>query len=217
MRREERVTVQGPVKEQQPDGMSHGGGGGAFGGRALLVDSTYKNTGDSNDERGGAIAGLQEPKRRDRHKNEVMEIESGPRPQRVCFLGPPSTGRVLRANLAQLLWSCDPGLVPPPASQDESAAKRRRGPQPAGRGGQNPPNNVLFVEQLPENNDDTQQMLTVLFQNFQGFREVRMPPSNAGVAFAEFDVEPNATNALTNLQGFRITPENELKVSYAKR
>ena len=28
MRREERATVQGPVKEQQPDGMSHGGGGG---------------------------------------------------------------------------------------------------------------------------------------------------------------------------------------------
>ena len=28
MRRGERVTVQGPVKEQQPDGMSHGGGGG---------------------------------------------------------------------------------------------------------------------------------------------------------------------------------------------
>ena len=27
MRREERVTVQGPVKEQQPDGVSHGGGG----------------------------------------------------------------------------------------------------------------------------------------------------------------------------------------------
>ena len=27
MRRDERVTVQGPVKEQQPDGMSHGGGG----------------------------------------------------------------------------------------------------------------------------------------------------------------------------------------------
>ena len=27
MRREERVTVQGPLKEQQPDGMSHRGGG----------------------------------------------------------------------------------------------------------------------------------------------------------------------------------------------
>ena len=28
MRRDERVTVQGPVKKQRPDGMSHGGGGG---------------------------------------------------------------------------------------------------------------------------------------------------------------------------------------------
>ena len=32
MRREERVTVQGPVKEQQPDGMSHGGSGRGLGG-----------------------------------------------------------------------------------------------------------------------------------------------------------------------------------------
>ena len=31
MRRDERVTVQGPVKEQQPDGMSHRGGGGDLG------------------------------------------------------------------------------------------------------------------------------------------------------------------------------------------
>ena len=37
MRREERVTVQGPVKEQQPDGMSHKGGGGClpFSGRRV--------------------------------------------------------------------------------------------------------------------------------------------------------------------------------------
>ena len=34
MRREERVTVQGPGKKQRPDGMSHGGGG-----RALSCDS----------------------------------------------------------------------------------------------------------------------------------------------------------------------------------
>ena len=31
MRREERVTVQGPAKEHQPDGMSHRGGGGGSG------------------------------------------------------------------------------------------------------------------------------------------------------------------------------------------
>ena len=39
MRREERVTVQGPVKEQQPDGVSHrGGGGGSDGERAREGD-----------------------------------------------------------------------------------------------------------------------------------------------------------------------------------
>ena len=40
MRREERVTVQDPVKQQQPDGMSHRGGGlgtcGGHGGRGKL-------------------------------------------------------------------------------------------------------------------------------------------------------------------------------------
>ena len=35
MRREERVTVQGPVKEQQPNGMSHRGGGSSQ--RAVLT------------------------------------------------------------------------------------------------------------------------------------------------------------------------------------
>ena len=35
MRREERVTVQGPVKEQQPDGMSHRGAGMHEKGRGL--------------------------------------------------------------------------------------------------------------------------------------------------------------------------------------
>ena len=38
MRREERVTVQGPVKEQQPDGMSHRGGADPF--VPLLVSAT---------------------------------------------------------------------------------------------------------------------------------------------------------------------------------
>ena len=40
MRREERVTVQGPVKEQQPDGMSHGLEGG-LAGTPLLLWSLY--------------------------------------------------------------------------------------------------------------------------------------------------------------------------------
>ena len=51
MRREERVTVQGPVKEQQPDGMSHRGGGGGQGGvtpfplKRMPGPSTEQNAG----------------------------------------------------------------------------------------------------------------------------------------------------------------------------
>ena len=33
------MTVQGPVKEQQPDGMSHGGGGGGQSPQLLLLSS----------------------------------------------------------------------------------------------------------------------------------------------------------------------------------
>ena len=36
MRREERMTVQGPVKKQQPDGLSHGGGGFKFSARGAV-------------------------------------------------------------------------------------------------------------------------------------------------------------------------------------
>ena len=35
MQREERVTVQGPVKKQQPDGMSHRGGGAQLTGQLI--------------------------------------------------------------------------------------------------------------------------------------------------------------------------------------
>ena len=41
MRREERATVQGPVKEQQPDGMSHRGGGGSPKAACAESHSTY--------------------------------------------------------------------------------------------------------------------------------------------------------------------------------
>ena len=40
MRREERVTVQGPVKKPQPDGMSHRGKGGAKRRKACQPQST---------------------------------------------------------------------------------------------------------------------------------------------------------------------------------
>ena len=41
MRREERVTVQGPVKEQQPDGMSHRGLAQGLGIRLFAFGGAY--------------------------------------------------------------------------------------------------------------------------------------------------------------------------------
>jgi len=99
---------------------------------------------------------------------------------------------------------------------EEPPAKRRRGRENVRKRPDSLPNKVLFVEQLPRT-PDAQQMLTVLFQNFQGFREVRMPPTNTGVAFVEFDSEVTSAYAMSSLQGFKIMPTNELKISYAKK
>jgi hypothetical protein len=38
-----------------------------------------------------------------------------------------------------------------------------------------------------------------------------------GVAFVEFFAEPAATEALGGLKGFKLTPEVELKLNYARR
>ena len=59
MRREERVTVQGPVKEQQPDGMSHRGGLATLPitGRATDRDRTRHPEGDQQPSGGGGGEG----------------------------------------------------------------------------------------------------------------------------------------------------------------
>eukprot|EP01007_Sphenomonas_quadrangularis_P002367 NODE_3801_length_403_cov_106.415254_g3363_i0.p1 GENE.NODE_3801_length_403_cov_106.415254_g3363_i0~~NODE_3801_length_403_cov_106.415254_g3363_i0.p1 ORF type:complete len:110 (-),score=22.64 NODE_3801_length_403_cov_106.415254_g3363_i0:41-370(-) len=80
------------------------------------------------------------------------------------------------------------------------------------------PNNVLFVENLPiEPGTDTHGMVTMLFTTFQGFREVRLVPGEKGYAFVEFDNELAASTAMASLQGFKITPANQLKIAYAKK
>ena len=55
MRREERVTVQGPVKEQQPDGVSHGGGGGGHHAHGTAVRQVV------DDRRAAEVCGQRKP------------------------------------------------------------------------------------------------------------------------------------------------------------
>jgi len=78
-----------------------------------------------------------------------------------------------------------------------------------------PPNKILFVENLPE--QTTELMLSMLFQQYSGFKEVRTVPGKHGVAFVEFENETDAGNAMSGLQHFKITPTHLMVISYAKK
>uniref|UniRef100_M4BBL5 RRM domain-containing protein n=1 Tax=Hyaloperonospora arabidopsidis (strain Emoy2) TaxID=559515 RepID=M4BBL5_HYAAE len=80
---------------------------------------------------------------------------------------------------------------------------------------QNVPNKILFLQELPETCN--KEMLSVLFKQYQGFMEVRMVPGKKGLAFVEFGDEAQAAIALQGLFGFKLTPTDTLRVSFAKR
>ena len=77
------------------------------------------------------------------------------------------------------------------------------------------PNQILLVENLPEQVNEM--MLSMLFQQFPGFKEVRLVPGKAGIAFVEFGSDAQAGVAMAGLQGFKVTPTNLMKITYAKR
>ncbi|KAM9995958.1 hypothetical protein ACTFIY_002159 [Dictyostelium cf. discoideum] len=76
-----------------------------------------------------------------------------------------------------------------------------------------PPNKTLFVENLPDKCDSM--MLSMLFSQFQGFKEVHMVESRKGIAFIEFEDEIKSGFAMTNLQHFKVTPDKPMVVSFA--
>ncbi|KAG6752518.1 hypothetical protein POTOM_044756 [Populus tomentosa] len=78
-----------------------------------------------------------------------------------------------------------------------------------------PPNNILFIQNLPH--ETTSMMLKVLFQQYPGFREVRMIEAKPGIAFVEFEDDVQSSMAMQALQGFKITPQNPMAVTYAKK
>jgi len=79
-------------------------------------------------------------------------------------------------------------------------------------------NNILFVQDLPE--EANAEMLSMLFNQFDGYLEVRMAPARPGAgkaAFIEFDDEATAMHAKDTLQGFKVTPSCQLKITFAKK
>jgi U2 small nuclear ribonucleoprotein B'' len=77
------------------------------------------------------------------------------------------------------------------------------------------PNKILFLTNLPEGTE--QSMLQMLFQPFSGFKEVRLVPGRSDIAFVEFENEQLSTMAKDALQGFKMGPNNPIKITYAKK
>ncbi|XP_049411638.1 U2 small nuclear ribonucleoprotein B''-like [Solanum stenotomum] len=77
------------------------------------------------------------------------------------------------------------------------------------------PNNILFIQNLPH--ETTSMMLEVLFKQYPGFREVRMIEAKPGIAFVEFGDDVQSSVAMQALQGFKITPQNPMAITYAKK
>lgn len=78
-----------------------------------------------------------------------------------------------------------------------------------------PPHKILFVQGLPAETTDS--MLSMLFQQFPGYKETRMVEAKPGIAFVEFDNDMQASAAMSGLQGFKVTATDAMNITFAKK
>ncbi|GAQ86276.1 putative RNA recognition motif containing protein [Klebsormidium nitens] len=139
-------------------------------------------------------------------RKAIEEREKEKARKRAAAAGP--VPAALPGQMPGMMPGMVPGMVPPaygygmppPMAVPEAPA---------------PPNNLLFVENLPL--EASKLMLSTLFNQFPGFKEVRMIESKPGIAFVEFSDENQSTVAMSGLQGYRITPTNPMLITYAKK
>lgn len=77
------------------------------------------------------------------------------------------------------------------------------------------PNNILFLTNLPEETNEA--MLTLLFNQFPGFKEVRLIPGRSDIAFVEFENEYLSSTAKEALNGFNLSPTHKMRITFAKK
>ncbi|XP_062563556.1 U1 small nuclear ribonucleoprotein A [Armigeres subalbatus] len=110
--------------------------------------------------------------------------------------------------------------APKPVHQEDKKSKKQKNTD-AGAAANNsataeqPPNQILFLTNLPE--ETNEMMLSMLFNQFPGFKEVRLVPNRHDIAFVEFATELQSGAAREALQGFKITPTHAMKISFAKK
>uniref|UniRef100_U5EZF2 Putative sans fille n=1 Tax=Corethrella appendiculata TaxID=1370023 RepID=U5EZF2_9DIPT len=109
---------------------------------------------------------------------------------------------------------------PKPAQTEEKKSKKQKNNIDAINATNNstaeqPPNQILFLTNLPE--ETNEMMLSMLFNQFPGFKEVRLVPNRHDIAFVEFATDVQSGAAREALQGFKITPTHAMRISFAKK
>ncbi|KAG5459162.1 MAG: U2 small nuclear ribonucleoprotein B [Olpidium bornovanus] len=78
------------------------------------------------------------------------------------------------------------------------------------------PNKILFIQNLPE--EATAEMLEALFNQYDGFKEVRLVPSKKDLAFVEYETEMQAGMAKQALHKFKMKGDHDgIDVPFARR
>jgi len=77
------------------------------------------------------------------------------------------------------------------------------------------PNQILFLSNLPD--ETTEIMLSMLFQQFPGYKEVRLVPGRHDIAFVEFETAEQARSSKETLDGFKITPTHAMAITFARK
>jgi U2 small nuclear ribonucleoprotein B'' len=104
------------------------------------------------------------------------------------------------------------GRAPPPPTQQGATPAAAKAPKPIVN---NIPHRILFAQNLPDECND--QMLATLFQQYPGFQEVRMAPGKKGIAFVEFQDVVQAGIAMQQLNGFQLSANDTLHLTYGKQ
>ncbi|KAJ1899837.1 hypothetical protein LPJ66_001862 [Kickxella alabastrina] len=76
------------------------------------------------------------------------------------------------------------------------------------------PGPTLFVTNLPQS--VSVDMLSGLFQQYGGFREVRRIPGKDNMAFVDYDSTDSAAAALSVLDGFKLATDQAMKVEFSR-
>jgi len=138
-------------------------------------------------------------KARPKRKHEVAKPEGGKKQAKTQDRIKETKAKAAAAAKASTVASMD--------TDKPAAPKQSKQPEQ--------PNKILFIQNLPAN--ATQEALTMLFSQQPGFGEMRLVAGVAGIAFAEFVDDFASASAMQVLQGFRITADNAIKISFAKK